>query len=47
MEAKDLTGLEKKDRIFDVRIGIYESGAAANGYRVEDLITELTGSKNN
>ena len=47
MEVKDLTGLKKQDRIFDIRIGIYEPGAAANGYRDEDRITELTGSKDN
>ena len=47
MEVKELTGLKKQDRIFDISIGIYEPGAAANGYRLEDRITELTGSKDN
>lgn len=47
LEVKELTGLEKQDRIFDITIGIYEPGAAAKKFPAEDRITTLTGSKDN
>ena len=47
LSVKELSGSEKIDRIFDITIKIYESGAAANQFPEEERLTTVTGSKNN
>ncbi len=45
--VKSLAGRETKDRIYDITIKVYEAGAAAKGFPAKDLLTTLTGSKDN
>ena len=44
---EDMSGSVKKDRIFDVKVHIYENGASANGFPEEQRLVTISGSKDN
>lgn len=44
--ASNLSGEEVIDRVFDITIDLYQSGAHANGFPIADKLTTLSGGKN-
>lgn len=44
---ENLPGDVEKDRIFDIRITVFEAGAYALGFPADDRLTVITGSTNN